>query len=83
LGEFLAMGKAIISTPLSNELPKKMSHGENIHFISNDSELENAINLLLINKDYRKKLESGATTYYEEYVSPNSVIRYILDYKFI
>jgi len=83
LGEFLAMGKAIISTPLLNELPKNLSHGENIHYISNDSELKNAINLLLINKAYRKKLESGAKTYYDEYVSPNSVIKYILDYKFI
>jgi len=60
-----------------------LSHGENIHYISNDSELKNAINLLLINKAYRKKLESGAKTYYDEYVSPNSVIKYILDYKFI
>jgi len=31
LGEFLSMGKAIISSPLSNELPEEFVHGKNIH----------------------------------------------------
>jgi len=83
LGEFLAMGKAIISTPLSNELPEELTHGKNIHIITNNSELEDAINLLLMNQDYRKHLETGAKNYYEKYASPKSVIQYILDYKVV
>jgi hypothetical protein len=78
LGEFLAMGKAIISTPLSNELPEQLTHGVNIHIITDDSELENAIHLLLMNQDYRKQLETGAKNYYEKYAGPKSVIQYIL-----
>jgi hypothetical protein len=78
LGEFLAMGKAIISTPLSNELPEKLIHGKNIHIITNDIELSEAIQLLITNNAYRKHLENGAKIYYSTYVEPQSVIRFIL-----
>lgn len=43
LGEYLAMGKAIISTPLTNNLPEELIHGKNIHFINNSDELIEAI----------------------------------------
>jgi hypothetical protein len=78
LGEYLAMGKAIISTPLFNELPKGFEHGVNMHIVSNLEEMKLAINLLLTDKNYRKLLESGAKTYYLKYVSPRSVIKNIL-----
>ena len=74
LGEYLAMGKAIISTPLSNKLPQVMVHGENIHFISNKNELEAGISLLLSDDSYRKKLETGAKNYYLKYACPQKVI---------
>ncbi|GHS95961.1 hypothetical protein FACS189421_00170 [Bacteroidia bacterium] len=78
LGEFLAMGKAIISTPISNDLPTELKHGENIHIINSEKELAEAINLLLNDKEYRLKLERGAKEYYEKYASPSVVINYIL-----
>jgi hypothetical protein len=78
LGEFLAMGKAIISTPLFNRLPEDLVHGENIHFISSINEIESAINLLLNDHDYRKKLENGAKAYYEKFADPKRVIQRIL-----
>lgn len=78
LGEFLTMGKAIISTPLSNELPEKLVHGENIHFVTNDSELAESILLLTSDNAYRNKLENGAKVYYSKYVEPKSVIKLIL-----
>lgn len=74
LGEYLAMGKAIISTPLSNNLPKALVHGENIHFISNKKELEESVSLLASNHCYRKKLEIGSKQYYLDYGSPKKVI---------
>ena len=79
LGEFLAMGKAIISTPLSNELPEKLVHGKNIHIVTNDSELVEAIQLLTTNDNYRKQLENGAKIYYSKYVEPQCVIKSILE----
>jgi len=71
LGEYLALGKAIISTPLSNDLPEPLVHGENIHFISNDKkEMEDAIRLLVEDKTYRNKLEQGARAYYLRNATP-------------
>ncbi len=81
LGEFLAMGKAIISTPILNELPEKLTHSENIHIITDDSELENAIKTLLNDQNYKRHLEANAKAYYEKHASPKSVIKYILEYK--
>jgi glycosyltransferase involved in cell wall biosynthesis len=78
LGEFLAMGKAIISIPLSNELPEELIHGKNIHIVTDISEIEGAIKLLLNNHDYRRNLENGAKIYYSKYANPKSVIEYIL-----
>jgi glycosyltransferase involved in cell wall biosynthesis len=78
LGEYLAMGKAIISTPISNELPEELKHGENIHIIQTTRELENAVSLLLTDKDYREKLSRGASTYYSKYASPELIIQNLI-----
>ena len=78
LGEYLTMGKAIISTPLSNTLPEELVHGKNIHVISNVDELKYAVDFLLKDNSYRRMLEVGAKIYYSKYVSPEKVIRNIL-----
>ncbi len=81
LGEFLAFGKAIISTPLSNELPVTLTHGKHIHYASNLSELKSAIKLLSTDKNYRRSLEKGAREYYLKYSNPRSVIEQIITNK--
>lgn len=78
-GEYIAMQKAIITTPISNELPERLIHGENIHIISDINELDGAIELLLKNKEYRLKLESGARDYFLKYSSPRALIISILE----
>jgi len=75
LGEFLCMGKAIISTPLSNDLPAPLIHGESIHIVNNQQDLIDAIQLLNENDSYRMKLEKNAREYYDTYVSPEASIR--------
>lgn len=75
LPEFLLLGKAIISTRLQNLLPDKLSHGENIHFINDEEDLVYAIKLLINDKIYREKLESGARAYYKENLEPSMVIK--------
>jgi glycosyltransferase involved in cell wall biosynthesis len=77
LGEFLAMGKAIISTPISNDLPVDLKHGENIHIVNSEKELKEAIDLLLNDREYRLKLERGSTAYYKQYASPSAVINHV------
>lgn len=77
LGEYLAMGKAILSTPLSNNLPGNIEHAKNIHIVSNTSELNAAITLLLNDPDYRSQLGRNASIYYASFCSPAAVIRNI------
>ena len=80
LAEYLCMGKAIISTPLTREIPGRgLVHGDNIHFVNTTKELYDAIELIRDNPDYRKKLEKGARSYFDEYLSPTSVIQRIID----
>ena len=77
LGQFLAINKAIISTPFPNSLPEDLVHGENIHFVHNENEMDAAVEKLLHDENYRQKLEEGARNYYLKYVSPVSVITLI------
>lgn len=80
LGEFLALGKCIISTPISRELPIPLQHGENIHFIDgSERSIKDAILLIIENPSYRKKLEIGARSYYETLLAPEKVIQRLID----
>lgn len=75
LGEFLAMGKAIISAPLYNELP---GNGKQLMVsVDSEKELEDAIVLLAKNIEKRKTLEVNASAYYKKYVSPEAIIDYL------
>lgn len=78
LSEYLYMGKAIISTPLINDLPAPLVHGESIHFVKDNVELKDAIIQINDNKEYRRKLETGAREYYDKYVSPEAAIRILI-----
>ena len=76
LGEYLALGKAIISTPISNELPAPLEHGKHIHIVSGEEDaIKEAITLLINNPDYRSSLEKNAYAYYCMYVSPVQSIK--------
>jgi hypothetical protein len=75
LGEFLCMGKAIVSTPLSNDLPEPLIHGENIFLIEDVSQLERVIYLMNNDTELRIRLEKNARIYFEKYVSPQASIR--------
>jgi len=80
LGEYLALGKAIISTPLVNDLPEPLVHGENIHFIGNNKqEMEEAVSLLVRDKAYRNKLEQGARAYYLRNATPDKIFELIIN----
>lgn len=80
LGEYLCMGKAIISTPLSRAMPGEgLIHGENVHFVSSPDDIYDAVLKISKDKEYRQKLEKGAREYYEKYLAPEVVIKRIID----
>ena len=80
LGEYLAMGKAIISTPLSNLLPFSMIHKKDLLIINNAEELKSSIDLLIHNPTLRKQLEQASRDNYVKYCTPAKVIERI-DFK--
>jgi len=78
LGEYLAMGKAILSTPLSNQLPEDLTHGLDVHLVSDMADLGSAVDLLLSDVSYRRRLECGASEYYLKHCAPARVIEHVL-----
>ena len=72
LGEYMALKKAIISTPLYNDLPSPLIHGEHVHFIKendvNDYYL--AIQRIINDVDYRNKLEENINSYWIQFGTP-------------
>lgn len=79
LGEYLALGKAIISTPLGRVMPGDFISGEQIHIVTDDSEAAfgDAVELLLSDRPYREHLERSARRYWEEYLTPVRVVQRI------
>jgi hypothetical protein len=79
LGEFLALGKAIISLPLTRRMPAPVEHGVHAHFVDgSDGSLRHAIEYLRGDLRYRKRLEDGAREYWEAHLTPARVIERLL-----
>ena len=79
LAEYLCMGKAIISTPLSREMPGKgLVNGENIHIVRSTEDIYSAVSQIRNDKIYRLKLEKAARAYYNNYLAPEMVVKRIL-----
>lgn len=75
LGEYLALGKAIISTPLKNDLPVPLEHGIDVHFVSGaPDEITYAVRKICSDDRYRRILEKGAYNYWLKYGHPRNAI---------
>lgn len=79
LGEFLCMGKAIISTPLANELSEPLIHGRHIYLIDDIKDMDTAINILLNDDELLFRLEKNAKDYYNKFVAPAKVVEQIIN----
>lgn len=79
LSEYLAMGKAILATPISIVLPKPLEHGRNVRIVANAEEMREGVTLLLTVRSYREKLSEGAREYCRAYATPAAAIRLILE----
>ncbi len=79
LGEYLALGKAILSTPLSREMPGTFLNG--VHYYETDSngDYTVAIKAILEDDKLRHELEKNALTYYQQYLAPNQVIARLME----
>jgi hypothetical protein len=79
LAEYLCMGKAIISTPLTREMPAPLEHGKHVHFVNSVDEIYDAVVKINSDEHYRKKLQEGARQYYEKWIAPEIVIQRLLE----
>lgn len=77
LGEYFAMGKAIITTPLSNVLPFGFKDEDNCLIVRNEKEISEAIERLVKDKTLIEKLEASSRYIYDNYSSPLQVINTI------
>lgn len=79
LGEFLALGKAIITLPLSLALPAELEDGVHVHVVDGSQEsIEDALERMRRDDAYRRALQSNARRWYEEHLAPARVARRLL-----
>lgn len=80
LPEFMALGKAIISLPLERLMPAPLEHGVHMHFIKTGriEEIQEAVELLIYDEKYRKKLAYNARSYFDRWLSPEAVMARLL-----
>lgn len=77
LGEYFAMGKAIVTTKINHLMPEKLSNEQLIQ-IDNLEELEDQLILLRENNDVRARLEKQSFIYFQKFLSPAAVINSII-----
>ena len=79
LGEYLALGKAIVSTPLEHEMPGSFDHGEHVHVVARGPDgWVAAVDRLIDDATYRHHLEHNARAYFDEWVSPHAAVTRVL-----
>ncbi|WP_188049596.1 glycosyltransferase [Flavobacterium sp. GP15] len=83
LAEFLALGKSIISTHHINELPSELKENEHILYVDDLDSMDDKIKTLLKNKQVRERLEKNTRKYFEEFLSPKSVITRLINFNSI
>lgn len=76
LGEYMALGKAILSTALSNDLPSPLIHGQHIHIAgATQEELTEAIKYMISHPEYRHRLGTNIHNYWQQYGTPEASLR--------
>lgn len=79
LAEYLCLGKAIISTPLSRDLPAPLV--DETHVLLTDGTVDDItkkLNVLIIDSEKRWQLERNARDFFSTYLAPEKVIDRLL-----
>lgn len=79
LGQSMALGKAIIATPLVRTMPVPLEHGRNVHIVDgSEAAIQDALHKICGDATYRRHLEREARAYYDRYLAPKSVVERLL-----
>lgn len=79
LAEFLALGKAIISTSHFNVMPSDLQNNIHVLYADDESQLLDKIDKLINNEDLKRNLEMGSRLYFDEYLAPEKVIKRLVE----
>jgi hypothetical protein len=80
LAEYLCLGKAIISTPLTRQLPSPLVDKQQLLYSQGDEQsLSKQIDLLITDASLRHNLETEARSYFETHLEPTQVIKRMVD----
>jgi len=79
LAEFLALGKAIITTSHYNKLSADLLNEKHLLYADSQIEIKNAIERLLMDTAFKKKLELESRIYFDTYLAPKQVIKRLLE----
>lgn len=74
LGEYLALGKVIVSMPLNNAIPEGWIDGITHVEVHNEVEMEQVIKRLHEDPELCSRLKQGASNYYDQKLAPQKVI---------
>lgn len=83
LAEFLALGKAIISTSHYNKLSENLVNNKHLIYAENALELDEAIKKIIADPDFKAELELESKKYFDQYLAPAKVINRLLESKAI
>lgn len=78
LGEYFAMGKAVISTPLINEMPEELVDNKTLFFVDSEESIEKGVKELVSNPKLRMILEKNTFEYFQKNLSPTAVVGRII-----
>lgn len=79
MAEYLAMGKAMISTHINNVMPGEFLAGEHYIEANTDEEIRNSVKLLKDNPQIISKLKKNSVQYFNDYLAPEAVVGRIID----
>lgn len=80
LAEYLCLGKAILTTPLSRELPKLLQEGKDVIFTDGSiDDITTKVNTIITDSELRQTLEKQAKQYFESYLAPQVVIKRLIN----
>ncbi|MBQ0021935.1 MAG: hypothetical protein KBT29_01715 [Prevotellaceae bacterium] len=75
LGEYLALNKAIISTPLTRVMPGDFQKDKHYICVTNEKEIEEAVLMLSKDPELAQLLKRNVHEYYEKWIAPEAVVR--------
>ena len=78
LAEFLALGKAIISTEHKNVMPALLKDNVHLLYVADAEDIKMKIAILLSDSDLKSRLEKNSRSYFEEHLAPSVIVSKLL-----